>query len=137
MAAEVEFRCFIGGLAWATDDQSLERAFAQFSEVIESKIINDRETRKSRGFGFVTFIWPFFDPFSLPSFFSSLSHAVHGVAGERPDDPRSSRIALLCRPPSSMLEWLVNASADLLFALFCLDSPKLGTQVAQRSNLMP
>ncbi|KAL6963863.1 Cinnamyl-alcohol dehydrogenase Flavonol reductase/cinnamoyl-CoA reductase, partial [Sarracenia purpurea var. burkii] len=55
MAAEVEYRCFVGGLAWTTDDQSLERAFSQFGEVVESKIINDRETGRSRGFGFVTF----------------------------------------------------------------------------------
>ncbi|KAL7118767.1 hypothetical protein ACP275_02G022300 [Erythranthe tilingii] len=54
-AADVEFRCFVGGLAWATTDQSLEQAFSQFGEVIESKIINDRETGRSRGFGFVTF----------------------------------------------------------------------------------
>ncbi|CAM8976090.1 unnamed protein product [Rhodiola kirilowii] len=53
--AEVEFRCFVGGLAWATDDRALEQAFSQFGEVIESKIINDRETGRSRGFGFVTF----------------------------------------------------------------------------------
>ncbi|XP_010531429.1 PREDICTED: glycine-rich RNA-binding protein GRP1A-like [Tarenaya hassleriana] len=54
-SADVEFRCFVGGLAWATDDQALERAFSQFGEVVDSKIINDRETGRSRGFGFVTF----------------------------------------------------------------------------------
>ncbi|KAK7822435.1 glycine-rich rna-binding protein grp1a [Quercus suber] len=27
-SADVEFRCFVGGLAWATDDQALERAFS-------------------------------------------------------------------------------------------------------------
>ncbi|XP_030540257.1 glycine-rich RNA-binding protein blt801-like [Rhodamnia argentea] len=54
-SAEVEYRCFVGGLAWATDDQSLERAFSQFGDIIDSKIINDRETGRSRGFGFVTF----------------------------------------------------------------------------------
>ncbi|XP_073143412.1 glycine-rich RNA-binding protein-like isoform X1 [Henckelia pumila] len=53
--ADVEFRCFVGGLAWATTDQSLEQAFSQFGDVIESKVINDRETGRSRGFGFVTF----------------------------------------------------------------------------------
>ncbi|KAI8008254.1 Glycine-rich RNA-binding protein blt801 [Camellia lanceoleosa] len=36
--ADVEYKCFVGGLAWTTDDQSLERAFSQFGEVIESKI---------------------------------------------------------------------------------------------------
>ncbi|CAI9786363.1 unnamed protein product [Fraxinus pennsylvanica] len=54
-SADVEYRCFVGGLAWATTDLSLEKAFAQFGEVTESKIINDRETGRSRGFGFVTF----------------------------------------------------------------------------------
>ncbi|XP_019165108.1 PREDICTED: glycine-rich RNA-binding protein GRP1A-like isoform X2 [Ipomoea nil] len=50
-----EYRCFVGGLAWATTDRTLGDAFSQFGEVIESKIINDRETGRSRGFGFVTF----------------------------------------------------------------------------------
>ncbi|CAL9112236.1 unnamed protein product, partial [Musa acuminata var. zebrina] len=53
--SDSEFRCFVGGLAWATDDASLERAFSPFGEIIESKIINDKETGRSRGFGFVTF----------------------------------------------------------------------------------
>ena len=54
-SADVEFRCFVGGLAWATSDRSLEEAFSQYGEIIDSKIINDRETGRSRGFGFVTF----------------------------------------------------------------------------------
>ncbi|XP_009804249.1 glycine-rich RNA-binding protein [Nicotiana tabacum] len=53
--AEVEYRCFVGGLAWATTDRTLGEAFSQYGEVLESKIINDRETGRSRGFGFVTF----------------------------------------------------------------------------------
>jgi len=53
--AESEYRCFVGGLAWTTDGSSLEKAFSQFGDVIDSKIINDRETGRSRGFGFVTF----------------------------------------------------------------------------------
>eukprot|EP00252_Welwitschia_mirabilis_P014038 TRINITY_DN31062_c0_g1_i1.p1 TRINITY_DN31062_c0_g1~~TRINITY_DN31062_c0_g1_i1.p1 ORF type:complete len:147 (-),score=12.73 TRINITY_DN31062_c0_g1_i1:489-929(-) len=54
-AADVEYRCFVGGLAWATDDRSLHDAFSPFGEILESKIISDRETGRSRGFGFVTF----------------------------------------------------------------------------------
>ncbi|KAL3382984.1 hypothetical protein AABB24_002459, partial [Solanum stoloniferum] len=52
---DVEYRCFVGGLAWATTDNTLSEAFSQYGEVVESKIINDRETGRSRGFGFVTF----------------------------------------------------------------------------------
>ncbi|CAA7020614.1 unnamed protein product [Microthlaspi erraticum] len=55
MSGEVEYRCFVGGLAWATQDQDLEREFSQFGKVTDFKIINDRETGRSRGFGFVTF----------------------------------------------------------------------------------
>jgi len=54
-ASDVEYRCFVGGLAWATSDDSLHAAFSPFGEILESKIINDRETGRSRGFGFVTF----------------------------------------------------------------------------------
>ncbi|XP_027353976.1 glycine-rich RNA-binding, abscisic acid-inducible protein-like isoform X4 [Abrus precatorius] len=54
-SAEIEFRCFVGGLAWATDNDALEKAFSSFGEIVESKVINDRETGRSRGFGFVTF----------------------------------------------------------------------------------
>ncbi|XP_076923148.1 glycine-rich RNA-binding protein GRP1A-like [Bidens hawaiensis] len=54
-SADVEYRCFVGGLAWATTDRSLEEAFSSYGEILESKIINDRETGRSRGFGFVTF----------------------------------------------------------------------------------
>lgn len=37
-AADVEFRCFVGGLAWATTDRTLGNAFSQFGEVVDSKV---------------------------------------------------------------------------------------------------
>ena len=48
-------KIFIGGLAWATTSETLSEVFSQFGEVVESKVIVDRETGRSRGFGFVTF----------------------------------------------------------------------------------
>jgi RNA recognition motif-containing protein len=48
-------KLFVGGLAWATDDQSLGDAFSAHGEVTEARVISDRETGRSRGFGFVTF----------------------------------------------------------------------------------
>ncbi|XP_024532855.1 glycine-rich RNA-binding, abscisic acid-inducible protein [Selaginella moellendorffii] len=50
-----EFRCFIGGLSWSTTDRSLETAFRPYGSIIEAKVVFDRETNRSRGFGFVTF----------------------------------------------------------------------------------
>ncbi|MDG1481348.1 MAG: RNA-binding protein, partial [Myxococcota bacterium] len=48
-------KLFCGGLAWATDDESLRAAFEEFGAVAEAKVILDRQTGRSRGFGFVTF----------------------------------------------------------------------------------
>jgi RNA recognition motif-containing protein len=48
-------KLFVGGLSWGTDDQGLRSAFERFGNVDEAKVITDRETGRSRGFGFVTF----------------------------------------------------------------------------------
>lgn len=48
-------KLFVGGLAWGTTDQGLQEAFENYGEVLEAKVITDRETGRSRGFGFVTF----------------------------------------------------------------------------------
>ncbi len=47
-------KLFVGGLAWATDDDGLRNAFEAHGEVVEAKVILDRDTGRSRGFGFVT-----------------------------------------------------------------------------------
>ncbi|HUH01366.1 MAG TPA: RNA-binding protein, partial [Kofleriaceae bacterium] len=51
-------KLFVGGLSWDTDDASLAAAFERFGPVTEAKVITDRETGRSRGFGFVTFDAP-------------------------------------------------------------------------------
>ena len=48
-------KLFVGGLAWATTDGTLRSHFEGSGEVTEAKVITDRETGRSRGFGFVTF----------------------------------------------------------------------------------
>ena len=48
-------KLFVGGLSWNTDESLLSGAFEKFGIVEEAKIITDRETGRSRGFGFVTF----------------------------------------------------------------------------------
>ncbi|MCK6517889.1 RNA-binding protein, partial [Myxococcota bacterium] len=47
-------KLFVGGLSWNTTDDSLRRAFEAFGDVDEAKVVTDRETGRSRGFGFVT-----------------------------------------------------------------------------------
>jgi RNA recognition motif-containing protein len=48
-------KLFVGGLSWDTDDDSLRRAFEPHGEIQEAKVVTDRETGRSRGFGFVTY----------------------------------------------------------------------------------
>jgi len=48
-------KLFVGGLSWDTDDAGLRSAFEEFGEVTDAKVITDRDTGRSRGFGFVTF----------------------------------------------------------------------------------
>jgi RNA recognition motif-containing protein len=44
---------FVGNLPWATTDEDLHELFSQYGEVKRAKIVVDRETNRSRGFGFV------------------------------------------------------------------------------------
>ncbi|MBW2455133.1 MAG: RNA-binding protein [Deltaproteobacteria bacterium] len=49
-------KLFVGGLSWNTDDASLLAAFDRFGQVEEAKVITDRDSGRSRGFGFVTYV---------------------------------------------------------------------------------
>ena len=48
-------KLFVGSLSWNTTDTQLNEAFSRFGEITEAKVISDRNTGRSRGFGFVTF----------------------------------------------------------------------------------
>ena len=44
---------YVGNLSWGMNDQDLENLFAEHGSVTSAKIITDRMTNRSRGFGFV------------------------------------------------------------------------------------
>lgn len=48
-------RLYVGNLSWNTNDDGLRQAMERFGEVSDARVITDRETGRSRGFGFVTF----------------------------------------------------------------------------------
>ena len=48
-------KLFVGGLSWNTTDEGLKEAFSRFGVVVEAKVVTDRETGRSRGFGFVSY----------------------------------------------------------------------------------
>lgn len=49
-------RLFVGGLSFTTEEEGLRTAFSKFGEIIDARIVTDRESGRSRGFGFVTFL---------------------------------------------------------------------------------
>jgi len=48
-------KLFVGGLAWGTTDEALRTKFEEFGQVEEAVVVKDRDTGRSRGFGFVRY----------------------------------------------------------------------------------
>ncbi|KMY66148.1 RNA-binding protein [Desulfocarbo indianensis] len=44
---------YVGNLPWSADDAALSEIFSRHGEVISARVITDRDTGRSRGFGFV------------------------------------------------------------------------------------
>ncbi|CAN8070689.1 unnamed protein product [Agarophyton chilense] len=51
-------KLFVGNLSWGTTDESLGAAFSEFGTIVDSRVIMDRFTGKSRGFGFIEYEAP-------------------------------------------------------------------------------
>ncbi|KAF0906886.1 hypothetical protein E2562_013277 [Oryza meyeriana var. granulata] len=48
-------KVYVGNLAWGVDNSTLENLFSEQGNVLDAKVIYDRESGRSRGFGFVTY----------------------------------------------------------------------------------
>ena len=48
-------KLFVGSLPWSASDEDLQTAFAAHGNVLSAKVVTDKETRRSRGFGFVEY----------------------------------------------------------------------------------
>ncbi|WP_174408560.1 RNA recognition motif domain-containing protein [Desulfovibrio psychrotolerans] len=44
---------YVGNLAWSAKDEDLRTLFSSYGTVLSAKVVEDRETGRSRGFGFV------------------------------------------------------------------------------------
>ena len=47
-------KIYIGNLPWSVDEARLRELFTEFGNVVDSKVIYDRESGRSRGFGFIS-----------------------------------------------------------------------------------
>ena len=51
-------KLYVGNLSWGVDTDALHSLFAEYGEITDAIVLMDRETNRSRGFGFVTFADP-------------------------------------------------------------------------------
>lgn len=49
-------KVFVGGLAWETQSETMRRYFDQFGEILEAVVITDKNTGRSKGYGFVSIL---------------------------------------------------------------------------------
>ena len=50
-----DFRIFVGDLGNDVNDDTLARSFARYSSFLKAKVIRDKYTKKTKGYGFVSF----------------------------------------------------------------------------------
>ena len=53
--SETHRKLFIGGLNYSTTDETLREYFSKFGELVDCVVMKFRDTKRSRGFGFVTY----------------------------------------------------------------------------------
>ncbi|KAJ6806161.1 29 kDa ribonucleoprotein A, chloroplastic-like [Iris pallida] len=81
-------RVYVGNLSWGVDNSTLENLFSEQGEVVDARVVFDRETGRSRGFGFVTY-----------SSAQEANNAISSLDGSDLDG-RSIRVSLAeARPP--------------------------------------
>lgn len=87
-------RVYVGNLAWSVDNLALETLFREQGNVVEAKVVYDRESGRSRGFGFVTY--------SSADEVNSAIDSLNGVVSNKvyiffiKESFRFSRVVLLC-----------------------------------------
>ncbi|XP_060605028.1 RNA-binding protein Musashi homolog Rbp6-like isoform X4 [Ruditapes philippinarum] len=67
-------KMFIGGLSWQTTAEKLKEHFGKYGEIKESMVMKDPTTKRSRGFGFVTYK----DPISVDQCLENGPHILDG-----------------------------------------------------------
>jgi RNA recognition motif-containing protein len=51
----MENKLFVGNLPWSVDDSALAGMFEEYGEIASARVMTERDSGRSRGFGFVEF----------------------------------------------------------------------------------
>ena len=105
-------KMFIGGLSWQTTPENVREYFSQFGDVAEVMVMKDPATRRSRGFGFITFS----NPGSVNKVLAYPAHQLDGKLIE----PKV-RISVMMRPlwPPMMIQ-IMHHQMTLMIATYTL-----------------
>ncbi|XP_040856978.1 RNA-binding protein Musashi homolog 2 isoform X3 [Ochotona curzoniae] len=96
-------KMFIGGLSWQTSPDSLRDYFSKFGEIRECMVMRDPTTKRSRGFGFVTFA----DPASVDKVLGQPHHELDSkTIDPKVAFPRRAQPKLFAEMP----RWLAGAA---------------------------
>lgn len=82
-------KLFVGGLAWATTDDTLREFFAQVGTVVSASVIMDRASGRSKGFGFVEMSTEEEAQKALELDGQELDGRAVAIKEARPQEPRS------------------------------------------------
>jgi len=81
--AEEQFKkIFIGGLSSTTTDESLRDFFAQWGEIMDVIVMKDPATKRSRGFGFITYA-------DAESVDTAMANRPHNLDGKEVESKRA------------------------------------------------
>ncbi|CAJ0958759.1 unnamed protein product, partial [Mesorhabditis belari] len=82
MEPEQSRKVFIGGLAGSTDEESLRNFYGQWGEIVDCVVMRDPQTKRSRGFGFVSYA-------TMAEVDVAMGNRPHDIDGKRVDPKRA------------------------------------------------
>lgn len=108
-------KIFVGGLAWETQRDTMRRYFEQFGEILEAVVITDKNTGRSKGYGFVRSLY-FGNKFFV-SFIFFLSWVNAGLFWFLITRSRSRILKQPCEHVKTHLRWLMEEELTAILHL--------------------
>ncbi|KAI3454378.1 hypothetical protein Pfo_011041 [Paulownia fortunei] len=105
-AFEPTSRIYVGNLPWSVDDSRLEQVFSEYGKVVSARVVSDRETGRSRGFGFV-----------VMSSESEMNDAIANLDGQFGWESNQSKC---CRRQTKARQFLIGLRPMLVLHISCL-----------------
>ncbi|RMC10600.1 hypothetical protein DUI87_12311 [Hirundo rustica rustica] len=103
-------KMFIGGLSWQTSPDSLRDYFSKFGEIRECMVMRDPTTKRSRGFGFVTFA----DPASVDKVLAQPHHELDSKTSSVKSFPDGVGDFFGCSMATVWVSYSTNLDMDTL-----------------------